>query len=207
MDGNATQVADWLLAHPELAAQWAADKAKQNPPRPLSMSASAVRQRQYMQRHPEKRAYYVRKAKEWHTKFPERVKASKLRQRTPAIRAREKAAAMVRRQTKREAFLWRNAKNRAMERGIEFTITIADIVIPPLCPVFGVPFDMAGSQDRKRIRLAPSLDRVDNRLGYVPGNVMVISLRANQIKTDATAEEIRAVADFYEKLEAQAMIG
>ena len=36
--------------------------------------------------------------------------------------------------------------------------------------------------------------------GYVKENILVVSMKANRIKTDATVEEIRKVADFYEKL-------
>ena len=42
----------------------------------------------------------------------------------------------------------------------------------------------------------PTIDRWDNAKGYVPGNCYVISLRANQLKGNATAEELRAVADY-----------
>lgn len=40
---------------------------------------------------------------------------------------------------------------------------------------------------------SPSLDRVIPELGYVPGNVIVISWRANNLKRDATIEELEAV--------------
>lgn len=43
-----------------------------------------------------------------------------------------------------------------------------------------------------------SLDRKDNSLGYVKGNVVIVSLKANKIKRDATPLELRQVADFYE---------
>ena len=43
-------------------------------------------------------------------------------------------------------------------------------------------------------------DRIDPKKGYVKGNIIVVSMRANRIKTDATVDEIRKVADFYEKL-------
>lgn len=35
---------------------------------------------------------------------------------------------------------------------------------------------------------------------YHPGNVLVVSLRANMIKADATAEELEKVARFYGRL-------
>ncbi len=40
---------------------------------------------------------------------------------------------------------------------------------------------------------SPSLDRLDNTLGYIPGNVQVISWKANQIKSNATLQELQAI--------------
>jgi hypothetical protein len=48
--------------------------------------------------------------------------------------------------------------------------------------------------------LTPSIDRIDPKKGYVKENIIVVSMKANRIKTDATIDEIRKVADFYEKL-------
>ena len=47
---------------------------------------------------------------------------------------------------------------------------------------------------------SPSLDRIVPELGYIPSNVVVISYKANAIKRNATPQEIRRVADFYERL-------
>ena len=44
------------------------------------------------------------------------------------------------------------------------------------------------------------IDRIDPKKGYVKDNIIVVSMRANRIKSDATVDEIRKVADFYEKL-------
>jgi hypothetical protein len=46
----------------------------------------------------------------------------------------------------------------------------------------------------KRSDASPSLDRVDPRKGYVPGNVRVISDRANRLKGDRSLSEIQALA-------------
>jgi hypothetical protein len=40
----------------------------------------------------------------------------------------------------------------------------------------------------------PSLDRMDPNLGYTDDNVRVISMRANQIKSNATPEELLRIA-------------
>ena len=37
---------------------------------------------------------------------------------------------------------------------------------------------------------SPTLDRIDNSAGYVPGNVWVISSLANRCKNDLSADEI-----------------
>ena len=45
----------------------------------------------------------------------------------------------------------------------------------------------------------PYVDRIDNDRGYVKGNVEVISWRANWLKANATPEEMRRMADYYEQ--------
>lgn len=89
----------------------------------------------------------------------------------------------------------RAAKARAAKAGVPFNITPEDITIPYECPVLGIPI-IVGSD--KASDNSPSLDRVLPRMGYVRGNILVISNRANRIKNDATPTELRAVADFFE---------
>jgi hypothetical protein len=91
------------------------------------------------------------------------------------------------------------ARKRAKQNGLDCTITVDDIVIPEFCPALGIKLEPrvgAGRSNREEIGSSPSLDRIDNSKGYVPGNVAVISLRANMIKTDATAAELKAVAAY-----------
>jgi len=88
--------------------------------------------------------------------------------------------------------LFSEAKTRARQRGVEFTITLSDI--PPMgthCPLLGHPF--AGHRSG-RSRLSPSLDRIDPAKGYVPGNVWIVGYRANLVKNDGTAEEHERIA-------------
>lgn len=81
------------------------------------------------------------------------------------------------------------AKGRAKKFGIEFTITIFDLPVhmPSMCPWLGIPLVLASG---KWTDNSPSLDRIDNQLGYVPGNTIIVSSRANRLKSDATAEEL-----------------
>ncbi|QOC54153.1 hypothetical protein [Caulobacter vibrioides] len=88
------------------------------------------------------------------------------------------------------------ARSRAKAAGVPATIIAADIVIPSHCPVLGIPLfrrlGRKGGCDN-----SPSLDRIVPEFGYVPGNIVVVSRRANRIKNDATLEELERVADFY----------
>lgn len=50
----------------------------------------------------------------------------------------------------------------------------------------------------KQTPASPSLDRIDCTRGYVPGNIQVISWRANNVKGVATPWELRRMADVLE---------
>lgn len=89
-----------------------------------------------------------------------------------------------------EKTLYRTAKNRAKRLSWDFTITLRDVVIPIRCPVLGIVLTRGAGHGRDS---SPSLDRWDTSKGYVPGNVWVISWRANRLKNDATIEELEAI--------------
>jgi hypothetical protein len=93
--------------------------------------------------------------------------------------------------------LFNNAKQRARAHGIEFTITREDLVVPTHCPVFGMELVVGTGCAKDN---SPSVDRVDPTKGYVPGNVRVISHKANTIKNNATAADLRAVLIYMESL-------
>lgn len=92
-----------------------------------------------------------------------------------------------------ERIIFDRAKSRATRKGLEFTITVDDIVIPRVCPALGIPL-MRGQE--RMTDSSPSIDRIDSSRGYVPGNVRIISNRANRIKSDATLAELEAVARY-----------
>lgn len=87
------------------------------------------------------------------------------------------------------------ARSRARQRGIECTITVEDIRAAwpgdGRCPVFGVEL-IRNLGEPHASPYSPSIDRIDNAKGYVPGNIHVISVRANGVKQDFTIEELAA---------------
>lgn len=84
------------------------------------------------------------------------------------------------------------AKVRAKREGIPFNLDESDIQIPELCPVLGIKLE-TNPKNSWHWDNSPSLDRLVPELGYIKGNVQVISMRANRIKTDATLEELEAL--------------
>lgn len=88
------------------------------------------------------------------------------------------------------------AKSRATKYGIEFSITIDDIVVPDKCPVLGLEFGPNTGRGRGAYKDSISLDRIDCTKGYVPGNVQVMSRLANTMKSNATKEQLLMFADW-----------
>jgi hypothetical protein len=81
-------------------------------------------------------------------------------------------------------------KGRAKTRGIPFNITAEDIPLPAVCPFTLLPFDMSADKMGVPRAQSPSVDRIKPELGYVRGNVRVISLQANVARSNITDPEI-----------------
>jgi hypothetical protein len=114
---------------------------------------------------------------------PEETAARKAK----ANAASKKSGSWERRRIKRPlSHLLIRARNRATARGREFSITLDDLYIPEICPLLGVPLSLTDPNTAYR----PSIDRIDSNKGYIPGNVWVVSNRANRLKSDATADEL-----------------
>lgn len=92
-----------------------------------------------------------------------------------------------------EHSLCNNARTRAKKQGIPFDITKEDIFIPTHCPVLGIELKPGKIMTRDN---SPSIDRLIPSLGYVRGNVEVISWRANSLKRDGTLEELELLVQW-----------
>lgn len=92
-------------------------------------------------------------------------------------------------------YLWRGVQVRAKKDGTPFELTYEEaermIRETPVCPVFGVLLTPGTKRARDN---SPSFDCFIPALGYVTGNVHVISFRANRLKGNATAAEIQQLA-------------
>jgi hypothetical protein len=85
------------------------------------------------------------------------------------------------------------ARARAKKYGLDFNIEESDIVIPTHCPLLGIELYIA--EGRKTVKdNSASLDRIDPTKGYVKGNILVISNKANTMKSNATPQELLKLA-------------
>lgn len=80
-------------------------------------------------------------------------------------------------------------KDRAKKQKLPVLITEDDIITSAYCPILGIPLrvntgSLGGRSD------SPSIDRKDSTQGYVKGNVWIISQLANQMKSNATPEQL-----------------
>ncbi len=88
------------------------------------------------------------------------------------------------------------ARARSKEQDVPFSITNEYIlsITSDTCPVLGTKFIFIGGSSISKH--SPSIDKIIPALGYVEGNVAVISARANMIKSNASYEEVQQVADW-----------
>lgn len=85
--------------------------------------------------------------------------------------------------------LYHSCKSRAKKLGLPFDLDVPYVQdmlnARDVCPLLDVPYDDG--------RYKQSVDKIIPELGYVKGNVWIISYRANSIKNDASLEELELI--------------
>lgn len=94
---------------------------------------------------------------------------------------------------------FQNRKQTAIRRGIPFTIEFDQIEQPEFCPILGLKLNYGWSGEHRRDDAKASFDKVVPVLGYVPGNVFVISWRANKLKNDMSLSELKKIMNYIEE--------
>ncbi len=135
------------------------------------------------------REYCLIKQKERHLKYPEHVKyLSKKNYEKNKHRLLEQKR--IWKSENVAEVLLNSAKNRALKYNLEFNLQLSDIVLSEFCPILGIKLQKNFGRAKDS---SYSLDRIDNARGYIKGNVIVISWKANRLKSDGTIEEIEKV--------------
>jgi len=126
----------------------------------------------------------AKRIREWRKRFSERYKSSS-----------KKYLSKIR-ETRMNFVIWKRAEKRARYNDLEFNILPEDVLIPEFCPILGIKLNNFNARKEDN---SPSLDRIDNSKGYIKGNIMVISSKANTIKSNGTSDEHRKIADYIDK--------
>jgi hypothetical protein len=102
---------------------------------------------------------------------------------------------------KRKLNIWRNVRKKAKLRNIPFDITVDDIQWSTRCPILGIELDYwtRGVHTHNTV----SVDRIDSSKGYIPGNVAAISYRANNLKNNATRDELVSILKYMDLMTPQ----
>jgi len=105
-------------------------------------------------------------------------------------RASHREQILERQRLKRKNFplkrmIW-NAKRRAKEKDLPFDLEETDLIQVTHCPYLNIPLHYEGGRPREDC--TASLDKIDPSLGYIKGNVEIISDLANRMKNNASVE-------------------
>ena len=131
--------------------------------------------------------------KEWRKNNPEKYKSQRKRE-----RERRKEKGITKRvEEERVQRLFHGIKKRCRENGICCDIkTYKEIEIPTHCPHLNIELVYDGSRGKN----AASIDKIIPELGYTKGNIQIISMLANQMKSNATIEELLTFSQSINKL-------
>jgi len=136
------------------------------------------------------------------TRFNDQFSERQLENRRRAVRAYKKRlyyGDSARSIEWRKQTLVSNAKVRAKKVGMEFSITVEALHWPEVCPVLGFRLNYGAPTDGHDSWDGPSIDRHDNTKGYTLENSVVMSRKANALKSNADVNEVEKLLSYMRK--------
>ena len=103
------------------------------------------------------------------------AKAAKLEERRERHRKNAKEHYWRTLQTEPRKAMLHNAQRAARRFNVPINITIDDIAVPARCPAFDIPLHRSNGVAGEA---SPSVLRIEPQLGYVKGNIIVVSAKA-----------------------------
>ena len=83
-----------------------------------------------------------------------------------------------------------SAKRRGIDWELDVEATIAKILRQGRCKLSGEKFVYKQGKGKRNL-YAPSIDRIDSRKGYVPGNIMFVCWAVNGMKQDLSLYQFK----------------
>ena len=93
----------------------------------------------------------------------------------------------------------RGAKYRKIEFNLDFDYFRNLVLATPICPILHIELDYSKGFKDCQLPTSMSVDRIDSNKGYTNDNIQIISQRANELKWNATFEEIEKLYIFMKK--------
>lgn len=84
-----------------------------------------------------------------------------------------------------------NKQAFARKNGHDFDFDFFKLKFPTHCPLLNIKLDYFA---KGPVHNNISFDRINNKLGYIDGNVQIASLRGNKLKNDSTGQELLTLA-------------
>jgi hypothetical protein len=82
----------------------------------------------------------------------------------------------------------------------QLLVTDYENIIVKRCPLLNIKLDYENCTSKHMPDNYATLDRINPKLGYVPGNVQIISYKANRIKNSATLKEMKLIVKNWSKM-------
>lgn len=140
--------------------------------------------------------------REWWASLTEEQKEEQLKWKREYNKKRQASLNLDQRRHQKIVTMYSHAKNRAKDRDLPFNIIKQDIadVWPKddYCPALRIALKIRRGRGRPTDN-SPNLDRIIPHLGYVKGNIAVVSKLANSIMSSARPSEVIKVGKWFDE--------
>jgi len=165
--------------------------------------AYTEKQKEYNRRYREKNKKKLdEKSKKWREENREKwLEVHRTTRERPEYKERENTRVKKSRRTNPFKFVLQRARYRARELGVNFDLDreYVEKIWTGRCPILGTTLQLGQKKGSIPLDCLASLDRLDNDIGYIKGNVHFISYRTNNIKTDASFDEFEKIYNWWKK--------
>jgi len=142
-------------------------------------------------------------SREWWASLTEEQKEEQLKWKREYNKKRQASLNLDQRRHQKIVNMYSHAKQRAKDNDLPFNIIKQDIadVWPKddYCPALRIPLRIKRGRGAHITDNSPNLDRIIPRLGYVKGNIAVVSKLANQIMSSARPSEVIKVGNWFDE--------
>jgi len=141
--------------------------------------------------------------RKWYASMSEEKKEKYREKKRKSSKKREASLNLDQRRHRKIGHMHSSAKRRAKDKDLPFNLIKQDIadVWPKddYCPALRIPLRIKRGKGAHITDNSPNLDRIIPRLGYVKGNIVVVSKLANAIMTSARPSEVIKVGKWFDE--------